>query len=77
MGDYLKKVKQIISAKAGVDVNEISKEDYFEEDLNIGELELIEILSEIEDALKVNIMDKKNDIECVQDLVDILAEKLE
>lgn len=77
MGDYLKKVKQIISAKAGVDVNEISKEDYFEEDLNIGELELIEILSEIEDVLKVNIMSKKNDIECVQDLVDILAEKLE
>jgi len=77
MGDYLKKVKQIISAKAGVDVNEISKEDYFEEDLNIGELELIEILSEIEDALKVSIMNKKNDIECVQDLVDILAEKLE
>ena len=77
MGDYVKKVKQIISVKAGVDVSEISKDDFFEEDLNIGELELIEILSEIEDALQVNLMDKKNDIECVQDLVDILAEKLE
>ncbi len=77
MGDYVKKVKQIISVKAGVDISEISKEDFFEEDLNIGELELIEILSEIEDALQVNLMDKKNDIECVQDLVDILAEKLE
>lgn len=77
MGDYVKKVKQIISSKAGVDVTEISKEAYFEEDLNIGELELIEILSEVEDALKVNVMDKKNDIECVQDLLDILTEKLE
>ncbi len=77
MGDYVKKVKQIISVKAGVDISEISNEEYFEEDLNIGELELIEILSEIEDALQVNLMDKKNDIECVQDLVDILAEKLE
>lgn len=77
MSDYIKKVKQIISNKAGVDINEVSNEEYFEEDLNIGELELIEILSEIEDVLKVNLMDKKNDIECVQDLVDILAEKLE
>ena len=77
MGDYIKKVKQIISVKAGVDINEISKEDFFEEDLNIGELELIEILSEIEDALQVNLMDKKNNIECVQDLVDILTEKLD
>ena len=77
MGDYIKKVKQIISVKAGVDADEISKEDFFEEDLNIGELELIEILSEIEDALQVNLMDKKNNIECVQDLVDILTEKLD
>jgi acyl carrier protein len=74
---YTKKVKEIISHKVGIEPSEITKESFFEEDLNIGGLELVEILTEIEDALVVDLIDKKDDIMSVQDLLDIIAEQVE
>ena len=43
MENYLQQIKQIISHKTGTDVHEIGEDTYLEEDLNIGEIELLEI----------------------------------
>lgn len=77
MSEYLPQVKRIIAEKAGVDVHEVTYESYFEDDLNVGEMELVEILSEIEEALQVELMDEKDNIESVGDLLDLLSEKLD
>jgi acyl carrier protein len=75
--NYLAKIKKIISEKTGLDVSEITEESYFEEDLNISEMELMEILSEVEEVLHVDLSEEKDEIETVGDLIDILIEKLE
>lgn len=77
MTDYFSKVKHIIADKAGLDVTEVTPESYFEDDLNISEMELNEILTEVEESLHVDLLEDKANIESVADLLDILSEKLD
>ncbi|HLD51181.1 hypothetical protein A3K34_01320 [candidate division WWE3 bacterium RIFOXYC1_FULL_40_10] len=74
---YLNKVRNIISSTSGLDKEEIHSESYFEDDLNIDEMELAEIIADLEEAYDIDIMDSKDEIETVQDLVDLLEEHLE
>ncbi|NMB70355.1 acyl carrier protein [candidate division WWE3 bacterium] len=76
-GDYHKKVKDVIAAKAGVDLDEIEPESYFEDDLNLSQLELVEILAELEEIFQIELMESKDDIETVQDLFDLVGEQVE
>ncbi|HLC93792.1 MAG TPA: hypothetical protein VJG85_02130 [Patescibacteria group bacterium] len=57
--------------------DEITKESFFEEDLNIGEMELIEILEELEEIYHIDLIGEKDNIDSVESLVDILSEKLD
>jgi acyl carrier protein len=75
--EYLKKVKKIISEKSGLEIEEIHETSYFEDDLNIGEIELVEILTELEDVYDIELVANKEEIETVQDLIDLLIEHLE
>ena len=75
--DYLKKIKKIIEDKLGIEASEVHETSYFEDDLNIGEMELVEILSELEEYYHVELVDQKENILTVQDLVDLLIEQLE
>lgn len=77
MTDYTKKVKEIIAKKTGIEVSEIHNDSFFEDDLNVGEFELIEILEEIEDELEADILDRRDEIETFDDLMDILADSIE
>jgi len=77
MSNYFAQIKKIISEKSGIDPSEITEESYFEDDLNIGEMELVEILSEIEEALQVDLIEEKGNIASVADLLDMLSEKLD
>ncbi len=78
MIDYKQKIKQLISEKTGLELNEIEEEFYFEEDLNIDELELIEIITDLEEILAIEFEDEeKENLETVQDLLDLVAEKVE
>lgn len=77
MIDYLKKIKKVITDKSGVDGEEVTENSYFQDDLNISEMELIEILSELEEEFHVDLLDQKEDIETVQELIEILTEQLE
>lgn len=77
MSDYIKDIKHLIAEKAGLETQEVQEHAYFEDDLNMGEMELVEVLGEIEEALKIELLDKKDDIETVQDVIDIASEQIE
>lgn len=71
------KIKQVIALKAGIDGKEITEEMFFGDDLNLGDLDLAEILEELEDSLKVDLVENQEEIESVKDLFELLEEKLE
>jgi len=71
------KVKQIIAQKAGLDPKEILDDMFFGDDLNLGDLELTEILEELEEQLKVELIENQPEIESVKDLLELLEEKIE
>ena len=75
--DYYKDIKKIIEDKTGLEPSEITLDSYFEDDLNLGEMELIEILSELEEKFNTDLMEQRENIETVQDLVDLLSEQVE
>jgi len=77
MTNYLNKVKKIIEDKTGLDPSEISLESYFEEDLNISAMELLEILEEIEELFNLDLTSEKENIETVGDLIELLEEHLD
>jgi acyl carrier protein len=76
MSDVKNQVIGIISEKAGVDPEDITSESFFEDDLNIGEIELLEILEELEEVLAVELLDDKDSFQTVHDLIDNINEKL-
>jgi acyl carrier protein len=77
MADYLNEIKKVISHKAGVELSEVTKESFFEDDLNIGEMELIEILEELEEKYHTDLVEERENIISVNDLLDIMSEKLD
>lgn len=77
MAEYTQKVFKLIAEKTGLELDEINADSYIEEDLNIGEFELIEVLEELEDKYEVDLLDMKDDFETVGDILDQLAEKLD
>lgn len=77
MSDYYPKVKKIIADKTGLETSEITAESYFEDDLNVGEMELIEILEELEETFHVDLIEDSNSFITVQDVVDALEEHIQ
>ncbi len=77
MSDYLNKIKKIVSEKTGIDSSEISEESFIGDDLNIGEMDLIEMLEEMEDIFQVNLVEKADSFETIQDIIDALEEKIQ
>ncbi len=78
MDKYLKKIKAIINEKTGMDPEEIEQTSFFEDDLNISQLELEEIYSALEDEYKIELEDEeKEQLESVTDLIDLIVEKVE
>jgi acyl carrier protein len=75
--DYFKEVRKILEEKTGLEPDEITLDSFFEDDLNLGEMELIEILNELEEKFHTDLLEEKDNLETVQDLVDILSEKIE
>jgi acyl carrier protein len=77
MTDYLTKIKKILSEKTGLEPTEITEESCFEDDLNIGEMELIEVLAELEETFHVDLVEDAENFVTVQDVVDALEEHIE
>lgn len=78
MDEYLKEIKQLISEKTGMELDEISEDSYFEDDLNMGQMDLVDLLTDLEDIYQTEgLIEEKDELETVQDLVDLLIEKVE
>ncbi len=78
MASYINEIRGLIMEKTGVDPEEITDDSFFEDDLNIGELEFAELLEEIEERYELDdLIDKKDEIETVGDLMEILADRIE
>ena len=77
MLNYIEKVKKLLAQKTGMEVEEITGESSIEEDLNLDEMELVEVLAEPEEIYHIDIVEEKEDINTVMDIVDVLVEKVE
>lgn len=77
MSDYLGKIKKVISEKTGVESSDINPETFIEDDLNIGEMELIEILEELEEIFNMELIENSDDFETIQDIIDTLEENIQ
>jgi len=77
MSEYLKPIKNIIAKISGVEPSEITSDAFFGDDLNVGDMEFIEILQEIEEKFQVDLVDSIDEIESVQDVVDLIIEQVE
>jgi acyl carrier protein len=70
-------VKQVIAQKAGLETREVLDDMFFEDDLNLGELEISEILEELEDEFKLDLLANQPEIASVKELLDLLQERLD
>jgi acyl carrier protein len=78
MDKYANRINAVIVEKSGVDPDEITVESYFEDDLNISELELYEIMDALEEEYQIEIdEDEREKIVTVKNLVHLVTEKLE
>ncbi len=75
--EYITKTKKTIADKAGVDLNEVHNDSFFEDDLNLGGMELVDILETLEEALHVDLLSDKDNFETVGDLIEAIAEQVD
>ncbi len=77
MDKQTKEIINFIADRVGVESEDITPDSYVEDDLNIGELELIEILEELEEKYGVELMDYKDDFETINDILEQINEKID
>ena len=74
----IKKIKEILAENFGIDPSEVTEHAYFEEDLNVGEYEMVELLSELEEEYQIEFeAEDKEDLTTVGDLVSVVKDKAE
>ena len=72
------KLLEIIAEYANYEVNKITRDMTFSDDLGIDSLELVDVIAAIEDAYDVEIDDEElmSGLETVGNAIDLLKEKL-
>lgn len=76
--EIVKKVKDIIVDKLGVEPSEVTETANFTSDLGADSLDTVELLMEFEKVFGVKIPDEEtNSIATVKDAIDKVAEKLQ
>ena len=73
--EYLGWIKKYLSDKFGVELEDIHESSYFEDDLNVGEMDLVELLADLEEELKIDLTEERDNVETVQDLLDLIEEQ--
>lgn len=71
---YFEKIREIISEQLDKDVNEITMETKFKEDLEADSLDLFQIINDIEDEFNIKIEDVES-ISTVADAVKFVEEQ--
>ena len=78
MEEYFKRIQQIICEKTGLEFDEVKPDSYFEDDLNMGPMELVDLLTDLEEIYQVEeLILEKDNLETIQDVIDLLIEKVE
>jgi acyl carrier protein len=78
MNQYLEKIISLVIEKTGMDREDVTDSSYFEDDLNIGEIDLLEIISALEEEYEIEFTEEeKEKIESIMDLVEIVVEKVD
>ncbi len=77
MDIYTKKVKEMLSEKAGMDLEEILDESFLEDDLNLGEMEIHEVTEELEEKYQIDLSEEFKTFETVEDIFNAVLEKVE
>lgn len=67
----------LISQKSGTNPEDLEMENYLEDDLNLGELEIAELIGEIEETFEIEFDEKNESFETIEDLIGAISEKLE
>jgi acyl carrier protein len=76
--NYLKKLRELLAENFGIEPKEVDEGAYFEEDLNLGEYELIELLSELEEYYQIEFEpEDKEELDTIGSLITILRDKAE
>ena len=77
MTDYLGKIKKVISEKIGIEPSEINAESFIEDDLNIGEMELLKIKKELEEIFQIELIEHSKNFETIQDIIEKKKKKIQ
>lgn len=69
MKEIFEKIREIVSERTGVEKGDIRPDAFFMDDLNINEMELSEIITELEEKLNIEL---DIDIEEIKTIGDLL-----
>ena len=78
MVDYLEDIKKLISKQFDIAEEDIEEDSFFEADLNIGDLDLEDLIENIQDKYQIQIPSEKvATFKKVSDIVSYLFENVE
>ncbi len=76
--NYLKQIKQLLADNFGIEPHEVTEDAFFEDDLNLGEYELLELMSELEEMYQVEFEKAdKDELDTVGSLISLLRDKID
>ncbi len=70
MSEKLEKLKKVVAEQLGVDVNEVTQESHFIDDLGADSLDTVELVMQLEEEYGLEIPDE--DAEKIQTVGDVL-----
>jgi len=78
MSNFRERIYNLISEQLGVEKEKITPEAHFADDLNAGDLEMEELISKIQEQLRIELDPVKvKEIEKVDDLIQLVFDKLD
>ena len=76
MTEIKNKIYALVASKAGIEIEEINDNSSFSDDLNLGEMEILDIITEIEEMYEITLEVDTEDLETVGDLISAVSEEL-
>ncbi|MGB9552811.1 MAG: acyl carrier protein [bacterium] len=75
--EILQKVKEVVAERLGVEIEKVTPQARYQEDLNADSLDVVDLVMALEDAFQVKIPDADaGKIKTVQETVDYLKKAL-
>lgn len=76
--EILQKVKEVVAERLGVEIERVTPQARYQEDLNADSLDVVDLVMAIEDTFQIKIPDSDaGKIKTVQETVDYLKKALE